>query len=236
MEHAGTVRTGSAWLTAAAATPVSYKLCTASFARTINIYELQVEPCPFPHWLDLHATCALMQHGLQHSHCMAVMGQTFKGSLVHALQEQSCLLCLYGYARIRFFNTWLQCHMASLGNASLRPVTQCAWCCPVCILACREWRYAAAFQNWYILPFAWTAGAVLPQQQRRCWLLGTTEAVSHCSTSRRMHLSQNEVRTGQLASVQQCPWSCLQQIHGQCCCFNSTVRKHTPTAAALYIG
>ena len=42
LEHCATVRTGNAWLTAAAATPVSYNLCTASYARTINIYELQV--------------------------------------------------------------------------------------------------------------------------------------------------------------------------------------------------
>ncbi|KAL0019122.1 hypothetical protein WJX79_001934 [Trebouxia sp. C0005] len=41
LEHCATVRTGNAWLTAAAATPVSYNLCTASYARTINIYELQ---------------------------------------------------------------------------------------------------------------------------------------------------------------------------------------------------
>ena len=42
LEHCGTVHCGSAWLTAATATPVSYKLCTASYARTINIYDLQV--------------------------------------------------------------------------------------------------------------------------------------------------------------------------------------------------
>lgn len=44
LEHCGTVRTGTAWLTAAAATPVSYKLCTASYARTIKIFDLQVLP------------------------------------------------------------------------------------------------------------------------------------------------------------------------------------------------
>lgn len=44
LEHCGTVRTGSAWLTAAAATPVSYKLCTASYARTVKIFDLQVLP------------------------------------------------------------------------------------------------------------------------------------------------------------------------------------------------
>ncbi|KAL3142584.1 hypothetical protein ABBQ38_002902 [Trebouxia sp. C0009 RCD-2024] len=46
LEHCGTVRTGSAWLTAAAATPVSYKLCTASYARTVKIFDLQgMEVC-----------------------------------------------------------------------------------------------------------------------------------------------------------------------------------------------
>ena len=42
LQPCGVMRTGTAWLTAAAATPVSYKLCTASYARSINIYDLQV--------------------------------------------------------------------------------------------------------------------------------------------------------------------------------------------------
>lgn len=54
LEHCGTVRTGSAWLTAATATPVSYNLCTASYARTINIYELQVN--------NLCSSCAGILH------------------------------------------------------------------------------------------------------------------------------------------------------------------------------
>ena len=43
LQPCGVMQTGSAWLTAAAATPVSHKLCTASYARTINIYDLQVQ-------------------------------------------------------------------------------------------------------------------------------------------------------------------------------------------------
>ena len=58
LEHCGTVRTGTAWLTAAAATPVSYKLCTASYARTIKIYDLQV----FPNRLE--AACQPSMQGI----------------------------------------------------------------------------------------------------------------------------------------------------------------------------
>lgn len=55
LEHCGTVRTGNAWLTAAAATPLSYNLCTASYARTINIYELQVhDACSSHLHIPLH--------------------------------------------------------------------------------------------------------------------------------------------------------------------------------------
>lgn len=94
LEHCGTVRCGSAWLTAATATPISYKLCTASYARAINIFDLQVLATMSPMSVCgfyLSYTILLCVHAIR-TEMQFLRTEKRKDNFLTANQQGSCLV------------------------------------------------------------------------------------------------------------------------------------------------